>query len=890
MDDLDDRIKSLQMDLRLSEEEILSHVTALYDGKTEGSCNLKKVNLRNDPRNALKILQCDVAEILSLISAEEKYQEEKGAELKESVELLEVLSKVSHASESVMCCEESAILTDLDAVCDKMVVMVKAIDELPGPNSIWGTGKVVTALRREASILRSRFVSRLKRLLSSCIQFEVGRISVVKRLKGMIRGEDILLEQPIELSRIWLTLIRMDSANECVESMAYNLWNFILCPLWKERKAQAPTLFLDDERSEIVFESVSRNAFAAQNTNSTSNGATGGTTNSKQQLSSRGAGGNFSAHTGSHTAGSSTLGQGVNAAKAIASFALVTGASEENAFDKTALGACRMPFPQFLDQISQSLEFFTNHVACGKNEILSLASISLGMNAPLSIMDALVETLVSLIPKVESELAGFQKSIEKPCRDFEARVKSCGLNITSTRSPDAIQSNPSKDNETEREKGRKGGDSHTDDASSDNCHPLVNVVSDLCGRFADARRKDILGRARELVLSDYHNTMIASGDALEDDPASAGDIGDNRAVLEKSGSFALQTLCFEQCHVSLASCRLLKLVHEVMAQAFSASPKVANILYQTARDCIELFMAIVPMRFVDVIETVPRMGAVFFNDCSYLTHNCTLITHMYREELGKANDLLLETCGFIDFIPRLRSMGEQRLVVHIDEQRNALSELLSRVQIRPTAVSSPSSTSSMHAKTTIPLYSEQFDSLDNCSNDLEGASLIIRHLERLSSQWLGVLQETVYERVMGFLVEGILRSAMQPILDADCITEEAGSDISRVFRVIMRAQHLFPSAASSSSSSSSAAYNMDMSGASTEEMDSRGRGTMEKHAPSWHKFCSLADLLEMSASEVAEWLPRRKFAAFTGQEMTSLIKALFEDSPRRVLLLKALQD
>ena len=41
-------------------------------------------------------------------------------------------------------------------------------------------------------------------------------------------------------------------------------------------------------------------------------------------------------------------------------------------------------------------------------------------------------------------------------------------------------------------------------------------------RFADMRRKEILGRGRDLLLSDYHNTMMANGDANEDDPASAG--------------------------------------------------------------------------------------------------------------------------------------------------------------------------------------------------------------------------------------------------------------------------------------------------------------------------------------------------------------------------------
>jgi hypothetical protein len=45
-----------------------------------------------------------------------------------------------------------------------------------------------------------------------------------------------------------------------------------------------------------------------------------------------------------------------------------------------------------------------------------------------------------------------------------------------------------------------------------------------------------------LHLLDYHNTMLAGGDATEDDPASAGDIGDPLAIMEHSGSFSMQAL------------------------------------------------------------------------------------------------------------------------------------------------------------------------------------------------------------------------------------------------------------------------------------------------------------------------------------------------------------
>ena len=42
--------------------------------------------------------------------------------------------------------------------------------------------------------------------------------------------------------------------------------------------------------------------------------------------------------------------------------------------------------------------------------------------------------------------------------------------------------------------------------------------------------------------------------------------------------------------------------------------------------------------------------------------------------------------------------------------------------------------------------------------------------------------------MVGYLLEGVLRAAMQPILEADCITESAGGDIGRIFKTLKRAR------------------------------------------------------------------------------------------------------
>lgn len=258
----------------------------------------------------------------------------------------------------------------------------------------------------------------------------------------------------------------------------------------------------------------------------------------------------------------------------------------------------------------------------------------------------LIKTISHSLPKVESDLNSYRKSLEGVCKSLEDKMDlfgflpSKGKNISSSVSG-FDKENSSKQNQSESSSSTSGSE-------------LTRYLSDLPAHYASIRRKEILVHAREMVLSDYHNTMVATGDACEDELSSAGDIGDPSALLDQSGSYVMQKLKFDSCQMSLAVCRLLKYVHEVMKQAGMASPKVANVLFQSARDCFEIYMAIVPIKFKDVISTVPRMGAVFYNDCLYMIHNTILIAHKYKKDLATIDEVLESSAGFADFIPRLR--------------------------------------------------------------------------------------------------------------------------------------------------------------------------------------------------------------------------------------------
>lgn len=413
----------------------------------------------------------------------------------------------------------------------------------------------------------------------------------------------------------------------------------------------------------------------------------------------------------------------------------------------------------------------------------------------IALSKTLVQTLHAMIPKTEGDLHAFHRSVEKACKEFDVRLE--GVDV--------------------------------DDAKR---VKLADVVNSLQFHFNAARRREILGRARDIIVADYHNTMLASGDALDDDTSSAGLVGDPSASLEQSSHCALQILKFESCQISLASCRMVKLVHEVLKQACgggSVSQETTTMFYEVSRDCLELFIAVIPTRFAQVIDSSPRMAAVFFNDCGYIAHNTTLLSHAYRHDLGRINDKLIGCVGYVDFIPRYRALGEVVLGKHIDAQRQQVIELVSKINIftenTDKGSSATGSTGSSNisvrraagsmlvggiqmlssvltsASTPSPTYpaashppvlsaaklsgNEDLKSKRTYEyNDKKNAALLVKHFDWLRSQWQGVFQDVVYDRygrraflftfdnnnhdyvrVMSHLLEAAIRAAMKPVLE-----------------------------------------------------------------------------------------------------------------------------
>jgi len=172
-----------------------------------------------------------------------------------------------------------------------------------------------------------------------------------------------------------------------------------------------------------------------------------------------------------------------------------------------------MPLPSLLESLGQVFSFLWSEILCG-NEVVGertrlhtyihtyihlivaivvpfihqvAAAIGAKMNASnssYSIVTVLMETTSLLLPKVETDIPAFKASLEQPFKEFEDKLALFHFAESSD-----VKAAPSA--------------------------TLSWYLSDLGARYVEIRRREILERARELVLSDYHNTMIAAGDAMD---------------------------------------------------------------------------------------------------------------------------------------------------------------------------------------------------------------------------------------------------------------------------------------------------------------------------------------------------------------------------------------
>lgn len=253
-ENFDDKIKLMKQELKLYGDDIVKHISSLHSNLLD-----ERISLKTDPKAMVQLLQQDVLTLIKQSESHVQNSVKNELEIEECKKLMNILILVSTISELIAQCDEMINNNDLLLTNKYLSMLQSNIDSLPSSsNSDIGNGKICKLLKRENSILQSRFKSRLKRLLRNCVSVDVGKVAIIKKLQGSVPDEEQVLTEPIELPIIWTAIIQADIADECINVIIQEIWQKVLAPLWKIKKLPFPHVTRTENTCELGYDTFAK--------------------------------------------------------------------------------------------------------------------------------------------------------------------------------------------------------------------------------------------------------------------------------------------------------------------------------------------------------------------------------------------------------------------------------------------------------------------------------------------------------------------------------------------------------------------------------------------------------------------------------------------------------
>lgn len=196
---------------------------------------------------------------------------------------------------------------------------------------------------------------------------------------------------------------------------------------------------------------------------------------------------------------------------------------------------------------------------------------------------------------------------------------------------------------------------------SDTNSKLAAFTTLLEEQYIERRRCMLLNQARSLIVkSDYHNTVEVGEEVRQGSEEERLGLKDGMTVflLHKSSISESAFNLLELVRVTMNEA-----VEQHVTQTLTTQERLSPALYRTARDMLDMFRAIIPIKYGHEISQMPRTAAILHNDCVYLAHHCLTLGLEYRDKFGKET-LLGQMCIFVDMVPLFRDLAERSMGIH----------------------------------------------------------------------------------------------------------------------------------------------------------------------------------------------------------------------------------
>jgi hypothetical protein len=448
---------------------------------------------------------------------------------------------------------------------------------------------------------------------------------------------------------------------------------------------------------------------------------------------------------------------------------------------------------------------------------------------------------------------------------------------------------------------------------------LVSYLKDTRLHFAQNKRRMMLTRARELLLSSvYTSTLVGAMDLGYSEISS-----DSQAAATPRDGLGLSIFKFPQCRVRDVVIELVEMVQRLWEDAArnsvvssslppsdlpSSQPEhIQGILTDTSRDILDLYRSIVPSLEQSKISKIPSLSMLFHNDCNYIAHHAALIGAKYRFMLQKSH-----------VEPEPSSAWPTKM--------HELSIHAPSTTRHSTSLSTPSASSSMPTSPSaqnplksaipnikpsqgpihsfidlVPLFrslAEQFyssivdevrDSLrmilertgklmnshleDNQQRCMTAMRRIRADLESMDLMWRDTLPKELHKVTMGYLVNEVVQWMVQTAMEISDFGAEETDALNAIFSSLFPLARLFIDVIDTSSSSG----------------ESDTKAACAKYVKYWIKFEDLADIFKLPMVDIVARYNDSGFQ-FSRDEMIQLMLALFADTPKRKGCINSLRN
>ncbi|CAF0754893.1 unnamed protein product [Brachionus calyciflorus] len=410
---------------------------------------------------------------------------------------------------------------------------------------------------------------------------------------------------------------------------------------------------------------------------------------------------------------------------------------------------------------------------------------------------------------------------------------------------------------------------------------MLNTLDNLEEMYVRKKCKSIMETARYMMKNQDLMFELVN---TEDLRINLNDLKGNKLIddlkhiykqtQEKSGFFKIPRFS-----ISKFAQQFLNLINETLKEASKLSDennkslKSVTLFCLVTRNLFDLYYSVIPTQYSSSLKDLPKLSAIVFNDFYYLSLNCLTIGHKYKNLIHKVKEStvnlgefryvdlhdLISNFNYVELAPDLYMLGYEILANQVQNQEKNLIQYL--YEDCPNGIKDISESNN---------YETFKRSLQKC----------IFQLKMLSSMWRNVLNEDLFNVVIGQLIDLVLKDLVKSCLKLEDISSNDASYLHSAFTVMTQTIHDLYTKNSASEKTENLSNDLVNLSLNTNLADLEAC----KYVSSWQKFKHLLVILKASLQEIVDlWTDGKGPLAmhYEPEEIRYLIKALFMNTDRR---------